>query len=198
MVERFPETHALIDDWYMHLVYGASFGIGFGLAGSATAWLTLQRIWPYAASAALISWVFVVWADHTAESITFSPVELAVARTIRTVQMWGAILALLGFAHRFLNRDHPWRATLNEAVFPCYLAHQTVIIVVEYWLRPHGLSAWSEFAILMPATAGGSWLFYLVGRKTGWSRPLIGLSPGSSRQPGTTPAAGTPMLKATR
>jgi hypothetical protein len=34
------------------------------------------------------------------------------------VQGWNAIIALIGIADRYWNRDHRWRATLNEAVFP--------------------------------------------------------------------------------
>jgi glucans biosynthesis protein C len=180
LVERFPETHALACDWYAHLVYGASFGIGVGLARSQTVWATIARLWPYAAVAAVLSWGFVIWFDSLPDSIDLTALQGGAARAIRTVQMWGAILGLLGFAHRFLNHDHRWRATLNEAVFPCYIAHQTIIIVVEYWLRSLDLSAWSEFAVLLPATAIGSAAFYLSGRKLAWLRPMIGLSRRSS------------------
>jgi glucans biosynthesis protein C len=182
LIERFPETHALIDDWYMHLVYGASFAMGFGLAGSRTAWTTIGRVWPYAAIAALLGWGTVIWVNNLPDAVTLTPIELMAARTMRTVQMWGAILGLLGFAQRFLNHDHRWRTTLNEAVFPAYIAHQTIIIAVEYWLRPYGLSSWVEFAVLVPATAGGSAMFYLLGRRVLWLRPMIGLS--SARSPG--------------
>ena len=175
LVDRFPETHALIDDWYMHLVYLSAFGLGFGLARSRTAWPVIAKLWPWAALAALAGWGVVVWADSLPDAVVFTPLELAAARLARTVQMWGAILALLGFALRYWNRDHPWRATLNEAVFPAYIAHQTVIVVVEYWLRPAGLGAWSEFGILVAATASGSALFYLVVRAVPWLRPFAGL-----------------------
>lgn len=176
LVERFPETHALVDDWYMHLVYGGSFAMGVGLAGSRNAWMTVARVWPYAAAAAVLSWLVVIRVNQLADTVTLTPLELAAARAIRTVQMWGTILGLLGFAQRFLNHDHRWRATLNEAVFPAYIAHQTVIIVVEYWLRPYALSGWTEFSILMVATTGGCVLFYAVGRPILWLRPFIGLS----------------------
>lgn len=176
LLETYPETHALIDDWHMHLVYGASFAFGVGLAGSSRAWVTIGRVWPYAAGAALLGWGVVLWVNDLADTITLTQGELAAARTMRTVQMWGAMLGCLGFAHRYLNFDHKWRATLNEAVFPAYIIHQTIIIAVEFWLRPYSLSGWTEFAVLVPATALGSAMFYLVGRRIGWLRPLIGLA----------------------
>ena len=46
-----------------------------------------------------------------------------------------ARLALIGVAERYLNRDHRLRPMLTEAVFPFYLVHQTIIIVVMYGNR---------------------------------------------------------------
>jgi hypothetical protein len=61
--------------------------------------------------------------------------------TARVIQGWCAIIALIGIAERYWNRDHPWRRTLTEAVFPFYIIHQTVIVAVEWALRPYGLPA---------------------------------------------------------
>ncbi len=174
--DRFPETHALIDDWGIHLVYGFAFAMGVGLAGSRTAWATIDRVWPYAGAAALAGWAVVAWGDlMVADDAVWNPATLAAVRVMRSVQLWGAILALLGFAHRYWNRDHPWRATLNEAVFPAYIAHQTIIIVVEYGLRPAALPGWAEFVILVAVTTAGCALFYLAARQLPWLRPFAGL-----------------------
>jgi len=82
---------------------------------------------------------------------------------------------LIGAAERFLNRNHVWRSTLAEATFPFYIIHQTVIVLVEFWVKPLGIGAAGEFAILVPATIAGCWAFYLIGREVNVLRPLIGL-----------------------
>jgi hypothetical protein len=92
------------------------------------------------------------------------------------VQAWGSIIGLLGLAQRFLNRDHPWRVTLNEAVFPAYIAHQTIIVVVMFALLPLGLPASAEFAALLLATTAGCAAFYFGSRAIPLLRPLIGLA----------------------
>ena len=178
--DRFPETHALIDDWGMHLVYGFAFLFGVGVAGSRTAWATIARVWPWAGVAALAGWVLIAASD-LAPGDSGIGVPIAIMRVARSVELWGAILGLLGFAQRYWNRDHRWRAALNEAVFPAYIAHQTVIVVVEFWLRPLGLPGWSEFAILVVATAGGAALFTLIARALGWLRPFAGFAARSQR-----------------
>lgn len=94
---------------------------------------------------------------------------------VRLVQGWATIVALVGIADRFTNRDHPWRAMLAEAVFPFYIIHQTIIVVVGWWLLQRQVAALPAFLILVAATVGGCWAFYLGGRRIDWLRPLIGL-----------------------
>ncbi|TRW14026.1 acyltransferase family protein [Glacieibacterium frigidum] len=176
LADRFPETHGLVDDWYAHSIYAFAFFFGVGLGGTRTLWPLIARVWKPCAIAALIAWVMVAAVFvPLPEGAELPPLQTAAMRVVRAVQAWGAIIALLGFAQAFLNHDHPWRTTLNEGVFPAYIAHQTVILVVMYWLLPLGLSALTEFAILVAATVVGSVLFYLIGREIPGLRPLIGL-----------------------
>ena len=94
---------------------------------------------------------------------------------VRLVQGWASIVALVGIADRFADRDHPWRAMLAEAVFPFYIVHQTIIVVVGYALLRGGVPPLPFFLVLFAATITGCWLFYAIGRSIGWLRPLIGL-----------------------
>ena len=64
---------------------------------------------------------------------------------------------------------------LTEAVFPFYLIHQTIIVLVMYALLPAGLPGWLEFACLLGATLIGCIAFYWIGHSIAPLRPLIGL-----------------------
>jgi hypothetical protein len=57
-------------------------------------------------------------------------------------------------------------------------------------ILPAGLPGWAEFAVLVAATIGGCWLFYVVGRAIPPLRPLIGLRSGRAAAfpPRTRPA----------
>src|SRR3546814_10521820 len=90
----------------------------------------------------------------------------------RQVQGWAAIVALVGVADRWGNRDHPKRAMLAEAVFPFYIIHQTIIVVVGWYLLQAGVAALPAFLILLVVTALGCWLFYAIGRSIGWLRQI--------------------------
>ncbi|HEX7851234.1 MAG TPA: hypothetical protein VF485_16005, partial [Sphingomonas sp.] len=118
-----------------------------------------------------------------------------VFRLAREIDTWIAIAALIGIAEHFLNRDHAWRTTLAEATFPFYIIHQTVIVLVEFWVKPLGIGAGGEFAILVPATIAGCWAFYLIGREVNMLRPLIGLK---ARAKATKPVGSTGWIETVR
>jgi glucan biosynthesis protein C len=170
------ETHDPLHDGVAHLHYFPGFLFGFALARSEAAMAAIARWWRPAGAVALIAYAVVAviewrWPGSTMPAhpwgVTFA--------TARVVQGWCSVIALIGLADRYWNTDTPWRRTLTEAVFPFYIVHQTVIVLVEYWLLPLHAPPLVEFAVLVPATVGGCWAFYLLGREIGWLRPLIGL-----------------------
>jgi glucan biosynthesis protein C len=177
------DTHDLVTDWVAHLQYLPAFLFGFGLAGSRPARAALARFWVPAAVLAVAGYAVVASVEiaYPGFSMPTRPIARAF-HVAREVQCWASIAALIGVAERFWNRDHRWRPMLTEAVFPFYIIHQTVIILVEYWLKPLNIGPVAEFAILVPATVAGCWAFYLVGREIGWLRPLIGLRRRSARK----------------
>lgn len=170
------ETHALVDDWMAHRLYFAMFLFGFFLRGATRAWRAIRLWWPVAAVMAAAGFVVVALIDWGWVSGSFPRDSHVVAfEAARIAQGWGTIVALLGIAECFWNRDHALRPMLTEAVFPFYIIHQSVIVLTGWWLLRLHLPAIAEFAILVPVTVAGCWAFYLAGREIGWLRPLIGL-----------------------
>jgi len=180
-VRLFPgkgPSNDLIHDAVSHVQYLPGFLFGFALAGSPRALAAIHRYWPAALVVALVSYAVSAgiewrWPGLAHPAAPFGTV-FAVARPVHG---WSTIIALIGIADRFLNFDLRWRQMLTEAVFPFYMIHQTIIVGVEGAMLPLRLPPFVEFAVLVVATIGGCWLFYLIGRRIGWLRPLIGLRP---------------------
>ncbi|HKX88679.1 MAG TPA: acyltransferase family protein [Sphingopyxis sp.] len=170
------ETHALFDDGPSHLHYLMAFGVGWLLRVRPVLFEAVARCWQAAAVLAVLAFVPIGWVEWTWPGDTKAPDQaITMFHVARQVQGWATIVALVGIADRFWNRDHPWRATLAEAVFPFYIIHQTIIVVVGWYLLQARVAAMPSFLILLVATALGCWLFYAIGRNIGWLRPLIGL-----------------------
>ncbi|MEG3179150.1 acyltransferase family protein [Sphingomonas sp. LT1P40] len=173
-----PEDHGLFSDWMGHAQYFPMFLFGFVLAGSPALWPALQRVWKPALGIALLTGGIVVAVE------TLFPGEAVPSRWImageRAAQVamgWTMTVVLFVLADRFRNRDHRWRKTCAEAVFPFYLIHQPAIVLITWFSLPLKLNAWVEFAVLLTGTALVCSAFYLIGREIGWLRPLIGLGP---------------------
>ena len=176
VIAAFPdhrETHALLDDGPSHLHYLIAFGVGWLLRSRPILFEAVAR-WRrpalLIAVAAFVPIAWIAWNGPEAAAPVF-----AIARQI---QGWAMIVALVGIADRFWNRDHRWRATLAEAVFPFYIIHQTIIVVAGWHLLRGGIGALPSFLTLLAATTSGCWIFYAIGRRIGWLRPLIGLQRG--------------------
>jgi hypothetical protein len=110
-------------------------------------------------------------------------------RLVYGADQWGAIVAALGFGALHLNRDSRLLRTLTVAVFPFYIAHQTIIVVVGHHLNLLRLPLALEAGLLLSITALGCWLTYDFARRFDLIRPLFGLGPRSRKEvPALDPA----------
>ncbi len=173
---RFGTTYTLVDDVYQHLSFFTVFLLGAGLAARPALLARLQPLrWP-ALVLALACWWGIGRYLEQVQGLATAPEGLRqLQRMAWAAQQWSSIVALLGFAHRHLNHDHAWRAPLNEAVFPLYLLHQTIIIVLAMALRPAALHPAAEGLVLVVTTfllGLGAWRAL---RHAGPLRPWFGL-----------------------
>lgn len=91
------------------------------------------------------------------------------------LQQWCAIVAVLGFSFVHLNADGPLRRFLTEAVFPVYVLHQTVIILLAWSIRSHLLPPALEGPLLVVSTFVLCFAVFAWVRRWRWTRPLFGL-----------------------
>ena len=165
LFERYPSSHALWGDGFNHGVYLTMFVIGATVATSHTLWDRLANLrWPALCLAACF-WVVLV---GIRPAMPYSHAVIAILQ-------WCALIAAFGFAKTHLNRDSWLRAHLSEVVFPVYLLHQTIIIVMSQVLLPFGLRPAIEGPILIICTFTLSYAGYELIRRIGFLRPWFGL-----------------------
>jgi membrane-bound acyltransferase YfiQ involved in biofilm formation len=103
---------------------------------------------------------------------------LLVARTLRNAYVWLALCTILGWGHALLNRPFKWIPFANEAVYPWYILHQSLIILFAYWLIPLRVGPVLEPALILAGTVIGCWALHVhVIARVGWLRPCFGLRP---------------------
>lgn len=181
-----PEHGGLLTDWNAHAINFPLFLLGFFIAGSERLWRDIARAWPAAAAIALLCAGVALHTELTWTGDTLPPhAWMALDRAARVACAWSMILLLFAAADRWLNRDHPWRATLAEAVFPAYIIHHIAIVLIAWWMQPAGGAAWPvEYALILGGALIACVIFYALGSRIAPLRPLIGLRP---RKPAATP-----------
>ena len=189
----FAEKQGLLRDWAGHALFVPVFLFGFVLGGARQLWPAIARVWRQALGLAAVAGAVVVAVElaypgtaHIGHGV------MAIERAARVAMGWFMILGLFHIAETWWNRDHRWRATLAEAVFPFYLVHHPVIVLIAWYTLPLALDPWTEFALLFSGTAGACLTFYLVGREIGWLRPLIGLSQRRAKAPAAAKLGAAP------
>jgi glucans biosynthesis protein C len=169
LAPRFPATHDLIHDGYLHALYVTVFVYGWWMGTDAGLWAELQRLrgWALALALACIGTYLALRAGGD------WPTAM---RVLRAFYLWIAIVAILGFANRYLDRPWPWGGWANASVYPWYILHQTLIVMGAVALAPLRLGPVLEPAMLVGFTVLGCWLLTdgLI-RRVAWLRPLFGL-----------------------
>lgn len=95
---------------------------------------------------------------------------------ITYLNRWLWIIAVLGWGHTLLNKPMKWLPYATEAVYPWYILHQTIFVVVGYNLSRLQLGLVVEPALVLIATLGGCFALHdFVIRRVRFLRPLFGL-----------------------
>jgi hypothetical protein len=190
---RYPETHALVGDWYAHAVYATVFVYGYLLGTDSTLWAELARLRRHSLVLALGCFALYLFLDKFAADLLgghpLAPATLPVAKLLigwlRYLYGWTAIVAVLGWGHAYLNRPFRWLPYAREAVYPWYVLHQSLLLLFAWRLLPLGLGPVAEPALIVLGTVGGCALLHeFVIRRRCWLRPLFGLDARRSGGPG--------------
>lgn len=96
----------------------------------------------------------------------------------RTFNAWFWIIAVLGYGHKYLNSTHRVYRYANEASYPFYILHQTVIMGIGFYAVQWPVNLWLKFLfIALTAFAATLLLYDICVRRTNITRFLFGMKP---------------------
>ncbi|RYY98445.1 MAG: acyltransferase, partial [Comamonadaceae bacterium] len=134
---HFPPTRDLLHDGWLHAVYCTLFLYGYTIGADPGWWAEVTRLrWR------LLALALASLAAHLALRawLGATPWRL-VPRLAADAYLWTTLLAILGWAHHALNRPWRWLPWANEAVYPWYVLHQTLIIALVSSQQPSTVPA---------------------------------------------------------
>lgn len=173
---RFPVTYALVGDWFAHSQYLAMFFFGAAFVRTAKFADRIEQWRVVALACAVAAGVLLsappAWGAWRGVGAPGAVLHAALYGSLQ----WCAIIAAVGFARRHLNVDCAARRYLTDAVFPVYVLHQSLTIVLAHGLLRFALAPAVEAPLLVGATFALSMLGYEGVRRVGGLRPLFGLA----------------------
>jgi len=170
----FEETHALVGDWFVIINSITLFFIGFLLISvKETFWKTVEDNRKTYLQSGIIGFTLFISIITLFED---GYIRHFIEALISVFSFWSWILTLFGFASKHLNKPSKVLTYCNEAVYPFYILHQTVTVVLGYFIMNLDWSFLSKFSILTLGTFAISWFIYeFLIRRWLKIRPLFGL-----------------------
>lgn len=170
----FPVTHNLVNDWYTFTLYFILFFYGFVFISIGD--IFEQIIQEVKMKSLLIGFItfsaFIVF-TYSGNHTLF---EKAIYSFITVLNMGVWIIAILGFGSTYLNTSRNRTLKyLNQAVYPLYILHQTIIVLIAYFIYDKDFNVGIKFAILVIATMGSSFLIFEIVKRFWLTRILFGI-----------------------
>ncbi|MCW5910044.1 MAG: acyltransferase family protein [Cyclobacteriaceae bacterium] len=179
----FPSTHALMGDWFNLVNFATFFFYGFLLISTGDDfWRTIQKHRRKYLYCGLVGFGLLLGIRALFEDSI--PVHFIEA-LFKVFNLWSWILSLMGYTAVYLNKPSAPLAYANEAVYPFYILHQTIIIAIGYYLMDLNWNFWPKLLLMVFGTFAGSWLIYEFAiRRWRLIRPLFGLTVKKQQQNG--------------
>ncbi|HJT74441.1 MAG TPA: acyltransferase family protein [Chitinophaga sp.] len=188
MAIKFPETNTLVGDWCFLLYWLCFLVPGFICMAVPGLMESLERNRRFSLQLAFVSLVlinYVRWNDIEPWDILANwktDARTYMYLAARALCGWTWVLTAIGYGKRYLDRKHRVLNYLNQAVYPFYILHQTVIVILAFYV------------VQVPETVGMKYIFiflvtfmismgtyHLFIRPFAVTRFLFGMKPGKSK-----------------
>jgi surface polysaccharide O-acyltransferase-like enzyme len=144
----FPETHNLVHDWYIFIHYLLLTVYGFALASSPASWDWLAKFRRVALAIALTITIGGMSLINAGVFVRGKPVDLMFAN----VFTWTWIMVFLGFGRQYLSFGNRLLSWARDASYPIYILHQTVIILIGYFVIRQPWAPWTKYWVVAAST----------------------------------------------
>jgi glucan biosynthesis protein C len=195
MVRYFPQTHNLVNDWCWFIYWMLFFVAGFFVLRFPALALSLERNRRVSLTAGVASFLFVNylrWNDlEPADRIIdlSSAVKTYAYLSLYAITAWCWVFGIIGYGRRYLNNYHFSLRYLNEAAYPFYILHQSVIVVIAFYVVKTSDTILSKYLFLVITSLITSiFIYHLFIRPFAWIRFLMGgkMKPGLPGNMGVT------------
>jgi peptidoglycan/LPS O-acetylase OafA/YrhL len=187
--EPYPQSNALVADWANHAQLFPAFLFGFLLAADDGLEAAVSRVRVKALVIAIITTLGIAvfaWPGNFGERLPQSySITYATFWTVQGIEAWSGTLALSAWARQWRNAQSALLTYGREAVYPFYLLHQPVLVLLAWPLVRLAWPIAAEFVALLLLAPVVTLLLYDGLRRWRPARVLLGLKPGATGRAGS-------------
>ena len=168
----FPETHNLVRDWYVfdHYLLLTVYGVVLASTRGAWDWLAKWRHRSLAIGLAVLLGGLALIEAGVIDRDT------AVDSVFANIFTWTWLMVFLGYGRQHLSFGNRLLAWARDASYPVYILHQTVIIVIAFFVIQESWSPWVKYWVVLGATLTSCVLMYeLLLRRFAVTRFMFGI-----------------------
>jgi len=141
LILRFPQTNALVNDWAMFIYWYLFVIMGYLIMCNQHLVESMVRNRRFSMLLAFGSMIFINyirWNDlrpsqTLGEQWEQHPVTYLYL-SIYPVIAWSWIMMLTGYAKKYIDKPHRIHDYINQAIYPFYILHQTIIVILAYYV----------------------------------------------------------------
>ncbi len=147
---EWPEQLGLLDDWFVFTFSLTLLLLGYVLGGSARFWDTCEK---YRTHFLIIAVVCIMvlfynywWKLDIPKQKDF---RFYVYGIVNAIHIWLLIMAIAGYAKKYLNYSIRFLQYANQAVYPFYILHQTLIVAFGFYIVQWPLPIFIKIILLL-------------------------------------------------
>ena len=174
---KYPEQGSLVEDWF---VFNSSISyliLGYLLASSNQFWDNCERYRKINLSLAVVTSIILFINYYLPNALPKKVgMDAQVYFLLDALQIWSTILTIIGFTKKYLNNSSSILQYLNQAVFPFFIIHQTIIVAIGYWIVKLKVSILTKYLLLSICSSIVIYALYeYIIRRTKLTRFLYGM-----------------------
>jgi glucans biosynthesis protein C len=180
---RYPGPQNVVDDWARLLFYFLIFIYGFVLCRADAAWRGMEEGRRTSLGLAMLSMLFINYLRWNGlEPGWRYDVAGMLWIGLGALNSWFWVLAIIGYGRRYLSFRNRLLDYANEGIYPFYILHQTVIVVLGFYVVQTSDGILAKFLFTSTLSLLMTVAIYEYGvRPFALTRFLFGMKPAAAR-----------------
>ena len=145
----YPEQGSLVEDWFVFNSSITYLILGYLFASSSQFWDNCERYRKTTLAIAGITSALLFIQYYLPNALPKKEgIDAQIYFFLDALQIWSIILTIIGFAKKHLNSSSNILNYLNQAVFPFFIIHQTIIVAIGYWIVQLKVSVLTKYLLV--------------------------------------------------